>query len=554
MAKNNLIYNFSGYPGDLIQLMPDKFLATLASALNNKYPDSTEVWDRGQADVMRQLSPRGPFALLFRVIGKRFFHLSDSGRSNFVVKILFGMLSLYMEKRRNSITRKYINQDVDRIISGGFRVVFLNLWQGPGFGDSIYLASQLKKKQKTLKIYGIGHRITWVGKAIAFVSKSIDAYIMGTHSYKSMLELADGRRKHDIPNLFFWEGEKIVETDRVYETDFQEVPFPEYAPNVYRGIESKIPLYEIPLSNEACPFKCNFCVRPVNYGTSCSVKTGKRIVDEVEFHAVKYKARMIRFSDSTPPAGLLTAVAGEMLNRGFPEKYGIEFSAFSRVYTEPKEDFALLKKAGFKALFFGIESGSQDVLDRVFGKKSKIVSIYTTIKHAHSAGIFVVGSFIYPSPGETDKSRDETIKLLQDLNGIVDSVLVQPAGVYPNTEWHKNPSKYGISLDDDYIQRVSSYPIEPLKPIIFWKPFPFRYALMNKPEERVSFKDICKEFMWFYALLHKSRQSGGLGYSSIQDYGYLMARYYKKDPAMFSKEITRGFVLNSPQFFLDQIS
>jgi radical SAM superfamily enzyme YgiQ (UPF0313 family) len=201
-----------------------------------------------------------------------------------------------------------------------------------------------------------------------------------------------------------------------------------------------------------------------------------------------------------------------------------------------REDFSLLKKANFRALFFGIESLDEGNLRRI-NKGIDYAAIKCTIEKAHQAGLFVVGSFIYPLPGETEQSKANTLIRLKEIAPYLDSVLIQPAGVYPCSEWGKNPQKHNIFLPADYIERAVNYPIKFIIPLRFWPPFPFSYGLMGKEAKKVTFQDIVWEFEDFSSQVWKE-----LKISDVQDYALLIADMLSQAPATFTNEIKKILV------------
>ena len=302
-----------------------------------------------------------------------------------------------------------------------------------------------------------------------------------------------------------------------------------------------MPLREIVLANEACPFSCHFCIRPPTYGTRWKARNVSAVVDEIEFRVRQEGIRCFRCSDSTPPPGMLTAVAEEMISRGL-DKENLHLSSFGRANRNLRDNYATLRKAGFDSLFFGIESGSQRVLDEVLGKKLTVSEAREAIIDAYHAGLAPVASFIFPTPGETHESRRKTLALLEQLQPYLTGALVQPSGVYPGTAWHLRAGEFGIRLDDDYVARAVTYPINPLKPIRFWPAFPFSYSLMGKPAEEVSFQDIVEVFTDFATHVWNKPEHGGLGIPNVQDYGIVLARHFNRDPAEFSLECLKYMV------------
>ena len=76
-------------------------------------------------------------------------------------------------------------------------------------------------------------------------------------------------------------------------------------------------------------------------------------------------------------------------------------------------DYAMMKKAGFRMLLFGLESANQDTLDRI--QKGTSVRDVKYIIHAANCGLEPHIAVMFGCPGETDKDSINTLKLVHSL-------------------------------------------------------------------------------------------------------------------------------------------
>ncbi|MBW2966525.1 hypothetical protein KY342_05460, partial [Candidatus Woesearchaeota archaeon] len=201
----------------------------------------------------------------------------------------------------------------------------------------------------------------------------------------------------------------------------------------------------------------------------------------------RYRTTVFRFAGSNTPGFLKKEIAEELIKEGLDIKY----TTFGHVGDDVR-DFELLKESGCYSLFFGIESGSQRILEESINKLSggrfvKIQQIIAAINICKKAGIYTVGSVIIPAPLETEETKKESLDLL--LNRIkIDSVLVSLPGVVLGTEWERNHEKYNIVYlnPETFDKDLMIYKIKLLAPPILWDPFP--YKINGKP-----FKEYAKE-------------------------------------------------------------
>lgn len=493
-----LIYNFSGELDDISHLFPNERLARMAAVVLGQGHEALVVDRANVADLLR--------------FGREY--LQNLGRLSF-----YETNPLYLEG---------LEKEAAWIADGRFDVVFMNLWQGTGFKFSVDLAARLRRLCPGLRIYGVGQKVDWFREHIlALTGDSFDGLVTGL-GYNAVAAIAAGRLPADVPNLIQrLDGAMVERRKEVIEVD--DYPPPAYEEVVYPSIGQKAPLFSLTLSNQACPNACVFCIRPGNYGRTVRRRRTEKVIEELTDLRFRHGVTHFRIEDSTPPRGALTDLAGAILDS--PLRGTVSLSAFSRVDSNSVEDFALMAKAGFLSLFFGLESLDDDTLRRM-KKGIGYEAIRGTLEKAHAAGIYTVGCFIFPSPGETQQSMDTTLGRIRELKPVLDSVLAVPAGIQPFTEWGRDPDKFGIRLADGYIEESMIYAMKYEVPIEHWRPLPFTYPLMGKPASEVTFADIAALQKAFVAKVRDEFKM-----DRVPDYYLLSAHLMGKEPTLAAREI-----------------
>jgi radical SAM superfamily enzyme YgiQ (UPF0313 family) len=77
--------------------------------------------------------------------------------------------------------------------------------------------------------------------------------------------------------------------------------------------------------------------------------------------------------------------------------------------------FSLMKDAGLRKVFMGIESASQRVLDDIYDKRIKTGDVMKSVETLKKLGLKVQGYFMLGAPGETEDEVNETIRFAVDL-------------------------------------------------------------------------------------------------------------------------------------------
>ncbi|MBF0406030.1 MAG: radical SAM protein [Candidatus Riflebacteria bacterium] len=500
--KHVLIYNMSGELDDISHLFPNERLGKMA-AIAIKCGLKAEIADRAN-----------------------FFDLRRFGK-----EYLTNLGSLAFDDS-NPAHEEQVVREAQAVIGTGCDIMLLNLWHGTGFKFSIDLARKIKNINPQIRIFGIGQKVDWFKEHILTLSEnSLDGLFTGL-GYDAAKALFVGQDISTIPGMVYRKGSQIFENERII-INPDDFPHAEYCPSVYSSISRKIPIYSLTLSNQACPNSCTFCVRTENYG----VKNISRNINSVfsEMQALYSSgARNFRFEDSTPPVGALTKISQMIVDSEMSGK--IHFTAFSRVDQNSSENFNMLHEAGCVALFFGVESLDPETLVKI-NKGFNVETVQKTIKMAHEAGIKTVASFIVPIPGDTQASIEKTFAGIREMRESLDSVISLPAAVYPPTVWGKNPAKYGIELDPDYLTRFVAYPIRYLIPLKLWPKPPFRYPLFGKPASDIDHALILSIGADFHKRIREE-----LSIPSLSDYYYLVSIMMKRNPVELTRCIVKGMI------------
>ncbi len=132
--------------------------------------------------------------------------------------------------------------------------------------------------------------------------------------------------------------------------------------------------------------------------------------------------------------------------------FGLKWSTLSRVDTVDYESLELMEDAGCIEVKFGIESGSQRMLDAM-GKNISINQICNAIKMTHSTGIKVKIFLIHGYPGENMESTNETINLLKRMGSMIERVSLFRFAPLPGSYVYKNYQETGLLVsgtEDDW--------------------------------------------------------------------------------------------------------
>lgn len=203
------------------------------------------------------------------------------------------------------------------------------------------------------------------------------------------------------------------------------------------------------MASRGCPFSCTFCNTPVFWGKEVRYRNPLSVVDEVELLHKQYGVNEIFFQDDTFNLNhkwafaIFDIIIHRKLNREMMFK--IDCRVNDKLLTFEFLDKAY--KAGVWNIFYGIESGSQAILDRM-KKGITIEEVKRAITMTNEAKIQSQCSFIIGMPGESMATLNETKNLINEMGAT--KYGWSHACPFPNTEFNKEVTLKGHKRDLPY--------------------------------------------------------------------------------------------------------
>lgn len=200
-------------------------------------------------------------------------------------------------------------------------------------------------------------------------------------------------------------------------------------------------------STRGCPNNCAFCSLHTVWGHQWAGRSAESVLDEIDMLVKKYKVRHINFWDENFNLLKERAIA---ICRGIVErnyKISIDVQAGLYVPTLDEEVLQWFKKAGANEVRFSIESGNQEVLDKVIKKRINLKTVKPIIDICKKLKIRTEGAFIFGAPGQTIAAMEDNLKFAEDCG--FDRVIRFVYQPFPNTELYKICEEKGY-LTPDY--------------------------------------------------------------------------------------------------------
>lgn len=199
------------------------------------------------------------------------------------------------------------------------------------------------------------------------------------------------------------------------------------------------------ITSRGCPGKCVFCAASALSGGEYRMRSVDNVLDEIKHLLNEYGLKYIYIMDDT-----FTAVperTEEFCMKIKENKLDFKWYCESRVDTGSFELFETMANSGCFEIQFGVESGSQKILNDI-RKDITLEQIENSVKWAYDAGISdIICSFIIGNHSDTHETMQETIEFAESLRknyGVYPIFSMNTA--YPGTYIYRNHEKLGLKL------------------------------------------------------------------------------------------------------------
>jgi len=166
------------------------------------------------------------------------------------------------------------------------------------------------------------------------------------------------------------------------------------------------------ITSRGCPNSCHFCInsKRAMFGRTVRYHSAEYVKNEVEELVSRYRTEGIFFVDDNFVQNrkrLLEICSGI-------KRLDLKWTCLSRVDTLNRQVLDAMKDSGCVTVGFGVESGSQKVLDAL-NKNAKVENTIKAFDLCHDVGVKTWATIIIGSPREQRQDIEMTDKLLQRI-------------------------------------------------------------------------------------------------------------------------------------------
>jgi radical SAM superfamily enzyme YgiQ (UPF0313 family) len=224
----------------------------------------------------------------------------------------------------------------------------------------------------------------------------------------------------------------------------------------YRIFGSSFPATSV-ITSRGCPYSCDFCSVSAFHNSKWRPRSPEKIADEIRFLREVMDLKATAFVDDL---FFISKRRVKHLTRELSKIKDIYWGATTRADTGEFELLNLMRRAGCRLVFVGVESGSQVILDKIH-KKTSITQIEDYFDNTKKARMDSLASVSFGFPGETRQSIIDTVDWI--INRLDPSLaLFTLATPYPGTDFYREMLSQGNIKEHDYTKYNLFHPITEL--------------------------------------------------------------------------------------------
>jgi anaerobic magnesium-protoporphyrin IX monomethyl ester cyclase len=357
---------------------------------------------------------------------------------------------------RLNITREDLKQEITRFEPDIVGITCVTAT----FSSATKAARIIKESCPNAIILLGGPHATFMDRQILSEYPDIDIVVRG-EGEETILEIASHitdnnfKELHEVAGVTFRENEQIIQTpNRPFIHNLDQLPFPTYKHFPLRKYRLFGKLGLPIITSRGCPFQCAFCLTPKMAGKTFRARSPRNVVDELEWLKNEYGAGAFSFYDDvfTYDKKRAFEICAEMKKRTI----NVPWDCQTRVDQISRELLAEMRDANCQLISFGVESGSQEMLDTM-KKGTTVEQNEIAIRYAKEAGLSVAISVIIGYPGENIDTLKQTLDFIRRTEP--DDAYLSLATPYPGTELYDIVKDQGWKISNEWAHYETRTPV-----------------------------------------------------------------------------------------------
>ena len=314
------------------------------------------------------------------------------------------------------------------------------------YSNGLRIAEIAKQVVPEVKVVMGGPHATVMYKEV-LREESIDVVVRGEGEY-TMLELADYliRNKGSLAETkgIAYKEDGTVKTtlERPFIENPDELPFPAvelFPMNFY------LTTGQVLMSRGGCPFNCRFCAVNNIWKGRRRFRSPENVVKEILYIFNNFQPEAITFVDDTFTLNRDQVIRLCSLLKQISKSFPWHWLCATRVDLIDRELLQKMYEAGCSSITFGVEAGSQEILDSIC-KGITLEQVRNAVAMTIDIGMETNCAFMFPHPGDTEETIVVQKRFMKELLNMGAKVNINATVPYPGTYYYEHADELGINF------------------------------------------------------------------------------------------------------------
>ena len=377
-----------------------------------------------------------------------------------------GLLYLAAAVREQGFIPTIIESDIENLDPGevasrliearpeyiGITLFTVGVWQ------AAQIARKVKQRYPDIQIIVGGPHIS--SMAMETMQRFPEFDIAVIHEGEQVLpallkELQNGRDLSRIAGIIHRQHGELQQTPPAPSiSDLDSLPLPAwdllpnfpdtYLPAIYDYPQSPVATL---VASRGCPFLCKFCDTST-FGARVRANSPEKVFQMMQHLSQRFGIRHIQFVDDLFLASKIRTL--QLCDLLIASDLNLTWSCTARVDTVKPEVLKRMKQAGCWEISFGLETGSNALLQKM-EKAARIEVSEQAVNWTAAAGIRCKGLFMLGYPGETRDTMRQTREFVRRLP--MTTMNLSKFTPYPGSPVYRDI--YGTRIRDDHWEKMN---------------------------------------------------------------------------------------------------
>ncbi|MDR0461688.1 MAG: B12-binding domain-containing radical SAM protein [Nitrososphaerota archaeon] len=277
-----------------------------------------------------------------------------------------------------------------------------------------------KVNPNILTIVGGPHAST-VPKEFLEKNQTVDITVIGEgeHTLLEIVKHFENKKPlNSILGIVYRQNNTVIVNEvRPFLENLDELPYPAYhLVNMEHYLSNKEIGYRSfqkraisMVTSRGCPFNCCFCSVHLHMGKKFRAHSAQYVLNHIQHVVDKYNVKNIFFEDDNLTFDLnrFETICDGLIERrikiGWETPNGVRADYLNTLLLKK------MKQAGVVSIFVGVESGDQEVLNKIVCKSLKLDMVAEFAKNAKRLGLKTGAFYIIGFPGEKKENMQRTV-------------------------------------------------------------------------------------------------------------------------------------------------